>query len=250
MSGWPQLFTVRRKGVRILDGVLWHNGKVTTSWRESPPNMGIPISSVSVHDSWRDFAKLYAEVHPEDEIEWEQTSRPTAEDQLRIVTYEIDEPELLLRKANHFKPNSRSLWEQCPIGWDKSEGGTYLLRPRDVTDANIVTWLQRVSNALLCSRSATESWLEEEGTEGAYVLLDAYITALTTGYWDKDIVSWAESACRGEFDDGRGTHSKPATHLMRAVNDVVVILMKRGECSDTIMKFINDILEGYDILEG
>ena len=64
----PQNFTLIRKadesGVsgtgRVLDGILWHNGKVSVCWRTKH-------SSIAVYDSWGDFAAIHIHSHPQNQ---------------------------------------------------------------------------------------------------------------------------------------------------------------------------------------
>lgn len=65
----PRLFTIIRKadesgvsGVgRVLDGVLWHNGKVTVCWRTDDVH---GYTSVAVYDSWNAFKYIHIDSHP------------------------------------------------------------------------------------------------------------------------------------------------------------------------------------------
>ncbi len=41
----------------VLDGVVWHNGKVVVSWRTT-------FSSIAVYDSWEDFYAIHIASHP------------------------------------------------------------------------------------------------------------------------------------------------------------------------------------------
>ena len=68
----PLLFTVIRKadesGVsgigRVLDGVLWHNGKVTVCWRTDVDASMHGHSSIGIYDSWNAFAHIHINSHP------------------------------------------------------------------------------------------------------------------------------------------------------------------------------------------
>lgn len=42
---------------RVLDGVIWHNGKVTVCWRTTH-------SSIAVYDSWEAFSAIHVDSHP------------------------------------------------------------------------------------------------------------------------------------------------------------------------------------------
>ena len=57
----------------VLDGVLWHNGKVTVCWRtDISLDTKVKVSSIGVYDSLEDFLKLHVDIHPKSgtEIEW------------------------------------------------------------------------------------------------------------------------------------------------------------------------------------
>lgn len=70
----PRLFTIIRhadeSGVsgtgRVLDGIVWHNGKVTVCWRTGPH------SSIAVYDSFEIFKAIHIDSHPTNgtEIIW------------------------------------------------------------------------------------------------------------------------------------------------------------------------------------
>lgn len=68
----PRIFTITRQqdesGVsgtgRILDGVLWHNGKVTVCWRTDVDASKHGHSSIGIYDSWDAFAHIHINSHP------------------------------------------------------------------------------------------------------------------------------------------------------------------------------------------
>lgn len=53
---------------RVLDGIVWHNGKVSACWRTRH-------SSVVVYDSFKDFISIHVDIHPTNltEIVWFDT---------------------------------------------------------------------------------------------------------------------------------------------------------------------------------
>lgn len=69
----PRMFSMIRaadeSGVsgtgRVLDGVVWHNGKVTVQWRTAN-------SSIAVYDSFETFEAIHITPHPDNGtvIEW------------------------------------------------------------------------------------------------------------------------------------------------------------------------------------
>ena len=70
----PRLFTLIRKadesGVsgtgRVLDGVVFHNGKVAVCWRTELKH---GYSSVAVYDSFKAFKFIHIDSHPANEAE-------------------------------------------------------------------------------------------------------------------------------------------------------------------------------------
>jgi hypothetical protein len=57
----------------VLDGVLWHTGKVTVCWRtDISLDTKVKVSSIAIYDSLEDFLKLHVELHPKNgtEIVW------------------------------------------------------------------------------------------------------------------------------------------------------------------------------------
>ena len=70
----PRLFTLWRRGDesgisgtgRVLDGVVFHNGKVVACWR-SDLNGG--HSSVVVYDTWDGFLAVHVAPHPPEQTD-------------------------------------------------------------------------------------------------------------------------------------------------------------------------------------
>lgn len=70
----PRLFTLWRRtdetGIsgtgRVLDGVVFHNGKVVVCWRS---DLHGGHSSVAVYDSWDAFEAVHITPHPPDQTE-------------------------------------------------------------------------------------------------------------------------------------------------------------------------------------
>jgi hypothetical protein len=68
-SAEPRLFTLTRNddetgisGVgRVLDGVVFHNGKVVACWRS---DLRGGFSSLAVYDSWEAFRAIHIDPHP------------------------------------------------------------------------------------------------------------------------------------------------------------------------------------------
>ena len=68
----PRLFTLVRRadqaGIsgtgRVLDGVVFHNGKVVICWRSDLRAESPGFSSVTVYDSWEAFLAIHVDPHP------------------------------------------------------------------------------------------------------------------------------------------------------------------------------------------
>ena len=76
----PRIFTMYRvkdeSGVsgsgRVLDGCLFHTGKVVICWRTDVEAAAHGHSSIGIYDSWEAFKFLHIDSHPTNEtrIEW------------------------------------------------------------------------------------------------------------------------------------------------------------------------------------
>lgn len=72
----PKLFTIKRKsdesGVsgtgRVLDGIVFHNGKVAICWRTENKH---GYTSVAVYDSFEAFKFIHIDSHPTNDTEIE-----------------------------------------------------------------------------------------------------------------------------------------------------------------------------------
>ena len=70
----PQMFTLWRRGDetgisgtgRVLDGVVFHNGKVVACWRS---DLHGGHASIVVYDSWDAFKAIHIDPHPPDQTE-------------------------------------------------------------------------------------------------------------------------------------------------------------------------------------
>jgi hypothetical protein len=77
----PRLFTMIRRhderGVsgtgRVLDGVVFHNGKVVICWRTEEKH---GYTSVGVYDTWEAFTFVHIDSHPTNGTEMQWLSPP------------------------------------------------------------------------------------------------------------------------------------------------------------------------------
>lgn len=73
----PHLFTVVRHGDesgvsgtgRVLDGVMWHNGKVSVCWRTDIAGTRHGFSSITIYDSFEAFKFIHIDSHPTNDTE-------------------------------------------------------------------------------------------------------------------------------------------------------------------------------------
>lgn len=107
-------FTVVRNGDesgvsgtgRILDGALFHNGKVAVCWRTDTDGTKYGDSSIGIYDSFGAFRRIHIDSHPDNktEIHWNQKTSEMLDELIDLVqTEKVDELELGVKKSEDGK---------------------------------------------------------------------------------------------------------------------------------------------------
>lgn len=73
ISKEPRLFTLYRHqdetGIsgtgRVLDGVIFHNGKTVICWRSDISKNDPDLSSITIYNTWEAFKKVHVDSHGE-----------------------------------------------------------------------------------------------------------------------------------------------------------------------------------------
>ena len=99
---------------RVLDGVVFHNGKVVICWRTDIDGSRHGASSLGIYDSWEDFEFIHIDSHPKNQtrIVWdedlvtglydEEISEPVTKPREMTIRESVDQ---FLRLPNHVQAN-------------------------------------------------------------------------------------------------------------------------------------------------
>ena len=91
---------------RILDGALFHNGKVAVCWRTDTDGTKYGDSSIGIYDSFGAFRRIHIDSHPDNrtEIHWNQNTNELLDELIGLVqTEKVDELELDVKKTEDGK---------------------------------------------------------------------------------------------------------------------------------------------------